>query len=73
MASGIFLSEFIGSLAGWVCLYLLLIRNPDFRVASLDKVDLILSIGTVIGIAGYSYRIIDWIDTGLGKLKGQER
>lgn len=56
--TGIFLSEFIGSLIGWACLYILIVRfrNPNVIVGSFD---VFLGIVAVVGITGYSYKIVD--------------
>jgi hypothetical protein len=57
---GIFISEFIGSFAGWCFLYILALRLSkdiiNFRI-----VDILLAIGAVVGIAGYSYKIGEFI------------
>ena len=55
---GIFLSEFIGSLAGWYCFSLLL---PRIKYPNLGIFEVLLGTIAVIGISGYSYKLIDKI------------
>lgn len=54
--AGIFFSEFIGSLAGWLSLYVLLYRSQSVTPGSFD---VFLGIVAVVGVSGFSYRIID--------------
>jgi len=49
---GLLLSEFLGSLLGWSCLYLL-IRQIYFS----DKVNAFLFFGAFVGMTGYAYKI----------------
>jgi len=59
---GIFLSEFIGSFAGWSFLYVLILRRPSISsLKEVTNIDIFLAIGAVVGIAGYSYNIGSWI------------
>jgi len=68
---GIFFSEFVGSLAGWGCLYIYLLRNWHDKFASMSGVDIFLILGTVIGIAGYSYQIVRLLEAYATKLTKQ--
>ncbi|MCX5699798.1 MAG: hypothetical protein NTX01_08935 [Candidatus Omnitrophica bacterium] len=56
---GIFLSEFIGSFAGWCCFYIFIYRIQYRTFIGLNGVDVFLIIGAVIGMAGYSYKIAE--------------
>jgi hypothetical protein len=55
-AIGIFLSELIGSLAGWISLYLLIMRYRAYPQA-LGVFDAFLGIVAVLGITGFSSKI----------------
>jgi hypothetical protein len=57
---GIFISEFIGSFAGWCCLYILVVRLfrfPKLDFSAFGGTEIFLTIAAVIGIAGYSYEL----------------
>jgi len=51
------LSEFMGSFAGWFCFYIVILRLQSFD--KLGSFDIFLGSIAVIGICGYSYRIIE--------------
>ena len=50
---GIFLSESIGSLMGWACLYTLIVRLRTSNL-TIGSFDVFLGIIAVLGITGYS-------------------
>ena len=54
--AGIFVSEFIGSFAGWICLGILVSRYRTGGITS-GGFDVFLGTVAVIGISGYSYQI----------------
>jgi hypothetical protein len=56
--AGAALSEFLGSFLGWCCLYVLIVR---FRVVPniIGGFDIFLGTVAVVGITGYSYRIVE--------------
>ena len=56
---GVILSEFVGSFAGWCCFYILIYRIQYCTFIGLNGVDVFLIIGAVIGMAGYSYKIVE--------------
>lgn len=60
-AFGIFLSEFIGSFAGWFCLYILIRRFLDNQ-DKLGSFDIFLGTIAVLGITGYAHRLVDAIN-----------
>jgi RsiW-degrading membrane proteinase PrsW (M82 family) len=60
--AGAFLSEFIGSFAGWCCFYIFVVRHPQFTYEAFTGADIFLVIGAVIGMAGYSYRIAELVE-----------
>jgi len=53
---GIFFSEFIGSFAGWYCFYLLFPRLRN--ISALGNFDVFLGMIAVLGISGFSYKIV---------------
>ena len=57
---GIFLSEFIGSFIGWICLYVL-VFHYNTKPLTLGSFDVFLGIVAVLGITGYAYRLADAI------------
>lgn len=57
---GIILSEFVGSFAGWCCLYILGVRLGNY--SEFGGIEIFLTIGAVIGIAGYSYKIVESVE-----------
>lgn len=59
--AGNFISEFIGSFAGWCCFYILTCRL-EIPYSKIEAVDIWLIIGAVVGMAGYSYRIVELIE-----------
>lgn len=61
---GDFLSEFIGSFAGWCCFYILTVRLHE-PFDKIGGVDIFLIISAIVGMAGYSYRIVELIETYL--------
>jgi hypothetical protein len=65
--SGAFISEFIGSFAGWCCFHILTIRLYSYKV---ESVDILLIIVTVVLMAGYSYKLIGLLkEYSKGKIK----
>jgi hypothetical protein len=64
---GIFISEFIGSFAGWYCFSILAprLQKPD----TLGVFDIFLGTVAVIGITGYSYKIADKLIEGSSENK----
>lgn len=60
--TGLFVSEFIGSFAGWCCFHILTVRlHPPY--STLESADIFLATGAVVGMAGYSYRIVEFINS----------
>ncbi|MDP3142491.1 MAG: hypothetical protein Q8N14_00880 [Candidatus Omnitrophota bacterium] len=61
---GILLSEFVGSFAGWCCLYILGVRLgfPKLSYLAFGGIEIFLTVGAVIGIAGYSYKIVESVE-----------
>ena len=59
---GAFVSEFIGSLVGWYCLYIFTIhqKSPS-PYQNTGTLDIFLIIGAFLGMAGYSFEIIKLI------------
>ena len=57
-AIGILFSEFAGSMAGWWCLYILASRYTKIP-CSLGVFDVFLGTVAVVGISGYSYKIVN--------------
>jgi hypothetical protein len=58
---GYFVSEFIGSFIGWICLYVLSIHMTDIP-RSIGMVDVFLVLGVFVGISGWAYRIFELIN-----------
>ena len=63
----IFLSEFIGSFIGWICLYVL-VFHYNTKPLTLGSFDVFLGIVAVLGITGYAYRLAD----AIGKAKDEQ-
>lgn len=57
---GIFLSEFLGSFAGWYCFYVLISRHQD--KITFGNFDIFLGTIAVIGITGYSHKLVEAIN-----------
>lgn len=69
---GVFLSEFIGSFAGWCCLYIFTVRFASCPLKKLGSFDMFLIIGAVVCMAGYAYKIVDLIDNLKKPSKGKD-
>jgi len=52
---GFFISEFLGSLAGWICLYALLYRAMELKTA-LGIFDVFLGTAAIICITGFAHQ-----------------
>lgn len=55
--SGIFVSEFLGSLIGWICLYYLVYRGLKLSV-DLGVFDVFLGTVAIVGITGFFHQIV---------------
>ena len=60
---GVFLSEFLGSMGGWISLFVLNFRIENYG-KELGIFDATLVIVAVVGIFGFSYRIVDAFGKG---------
>src|SRR3989338_5551424 len=71
---GFFFSEFIGSFAGWFCLYIIFIRLqlPD-SYSKMGSVDVFLIIGAFVGMAGHSFQIINSIADVIKNMKPRSK
>ncbi|MDD5406643.1 MAG: hypothetical protein PHE73_06870 [Sulfurovaceae bacterium] len=56
--TGVFVSEFFGSMFGWSSLYLLIDR---IMMGHGDNFEIFLGIVAITGIGGYAYRLADWL------------
>jgi hypothetical protein len=63
---GVFVSEFLGSLAGWGCLYLFVVRLYNLHKDASTAFDISLIILAAICITGWSCRLNELV----GKIKG---
>ncbi len=59
---GDFISEFVGSLVGWGCLYLFVVRLYNLHQNASTAFDMFLIILTTICLTGWSYRLIELVN-----------
>lgn len=53
--AGVFISEFLGSLAGWICLFTLLYRALELKMV-LGVFDVFLGTAAIICITGFAHQ-----------------
>ena len=68
---GVFMSEFLGSCLGWLCLYLVFLRMGLAASEKLGSFEVFLLLGAFTGIMGYAFKIGENID-GLVKAYSKE-
>ncbi len=63
-----FIFSFVGSFAGWCCLYILILRVQPNLLRNLDSSDFVLFLLSFLGIAGILSQAIYGLIKSLGKI-----